>query len=72
VLSDVVMPGGGGPELLRALPPTARVPFLFMSGYTNDALKDADLARVPFLAKPFTERQLARKLGEVLAASQPD
>jgi signal transduction histidine kinase/CheY-like chemotaxis protein len=72
VLSDVVMPGGGGPELLRALPPTARVPFLFMSGYTNDALKDADLARVPFLAKPFTERQLARKLGEVLAASQSD
>ena len=69
VLSDVVMPGGGGPELLRALPPGNGARVLFMSGYTNDLLKDADLACVPFITKPFTERELARKLAEVLAGS---
>jgi signal transduction histidine kinase/CheY-like chemotaxis protein len=71
ILSDVVMPGGGGPELLRALPAEHDVRVMFMSGYTNDALKDPELARVPFLPKPFTERELARKLGEVLAGVAP-
>jgi two-component SAPR family response regulator len=44
---------------------------MFMSGYTNDALKDAELACVPFIPKPFTERELARKLAEVLAGVAP-
>ena len=61
------MPGGGGPELLRALPPGNGARVLFMSGYTNDLLKDPDLEHVPFITKPFTERELARKLAEVLA-----
>jgi signal transduction histidine kinase/ActR/RegA family two-component response regulator len=71
ILSDVVMPGGGGPELLRALPANHAVRVMFMSGYTNDALKDAELACVPFIPKPFTERELARKLAEVLAGVAP-
>jgi signal transduction histidine kinase/ActR/RegA family two-component response regulator len=68
ILSDVVMPGGGGPELVRALPAQARARVLFMSGYPNDALDAPDLQRVPFLAKPFTERELAAKLAEILWA----
>jgi signal transduction histidine kinase/CheY-like chemotaxis protein len=67
ILSDVVMPGGGGPELVRALPPEGAARVLFMSGYTNDALQAPELAGVPFIAKPFTQRELARKLEEVLA-----
>jgi signal transduction histidine kinase/CheY-like chemotaxis protein len=73
ILSDIVMPGGGGPELLRALPPGHAARVLFMSGYTNDALNAPDLARVPFLAKPFTQRELACKLADVLGVSaDPD
>jgi signal transduction histidine kinase len=68
ILSDVVMPGGGGPELVRALPSGHAARVIFMSGYANDAFKDAALAHVPFLAKPFTQKDLARKLEEVLAA----
>jgi signal transduction histidine kinase/CheY-like chemotaxis protein len=71
ILSDVVMPGGGGPELLRLLPADSGARVLFMSGYTNDALKDPELARVPFIPKPFTERDLARKLDEVFAGVAP-
>jgi signal transduction histidine kinase/ActR/RegA family two-component response regulator len=71
ILSDVVMPGGGGPELLRELPSARDVRVMFMSGYTNDALKDPELACVPFIPKPFTERELARKLAEVLAGVAP-
>jgi signal transduction histidine kinase/CheY-like chemotaxis protein len=67
ILSDVVMPGGGGPELVRALPAEGAARVLFMSGYTNDALHAPDLAKVPFIAKPFTQRELARKLDEVMA-----
>jgi signal transduction histidine kinase/ActR/RegA family two-component response regulator len=66
ILSDVVMPGGSGPELLRALPPEGAARFMFMSGYTNDALSTPELANVPFISKPFTQRELARKLEEVL------
>ena len=49
ILSDVVMPGGGGPELLRVLPPDSGARVLLMSGYAYDALRDPDLARVPFI-----------------------
>jgi signal transduction histidine kinase/CheY-like chemotaxis protein len=65
ILSDVVMPGGGGPELVRALPAEVRGRVLFMSGYPNDALEAPDLARVPFIAKPFSERELVAKLDEI-------
>ncbi len=68
ILSDVVMPGGGGPELVRALPAGHAARVVFMSGYANDAFKDATLSHVPFLPKPFTQKDLARKLEEVLAS----
>ncbi len=72
ILSDVVMPNGGGPELVRALPAGSGARVLFMSGYTNDALEAPDLARIPFLSKPFTRHELARKLEEVLTAPDLD
>jgi hypothetical protein len=42
-----------------------------MSGYTNDELSGDDLARIPFIAKPFTDKELARKIAEVLDAVAP-
>jgi CheY-like chemotaxis protein len=47
ILSDVVMPSGGGPELVRALPAGHAARVLFMSGYANDAFKDDTLSHVP-------------------------
>ncbi|HVY60816.1 MAG TPA: ATP-binding protein, partial [Planctomycetota bacterium] len=74
LLTDVVMPRMGGPELARAvaaLRPGIRT--IFMSAYTGDAVAD----RAPlepgaaFLQKPFGAKALARKLREVLDAPRP-
>jgi PAS domain S-box-containing protein len=65
VLSDVVMPGCGGPELLRRLrhrAPALRV--LYMSGYTEQsAAIAAGIDRgAPFVQKPFTAAELVRQV----------
>jgi CheY-like chemotaxis protein len=62
VLTDVVMPRMGGPELasrLQAVRPG--LPVLFVSGYTDDArvLHGTDAGPSAFLHKPFTPRALA-------------
>ena len=71
LLTDVVMPGGSGPELYRRLisqRETLRV--LFMSGYAERDLFDrAQIPRAaPFLEKPFTVDALVAKVREVLDA----
>ncbi len=70
VVSDVMMPGMSGPELVRelsAIAPRARA--LLMSGHADAALLDEvpDL-RQAFLPKPYTPERLARKVREVLDA----
>ncbi|MBU8543153.1 MULTISPECIES: hybrid sensor histidine kinase/response regulator [Roseomonadaceae] len=74
VLTDVVMPRLGGPELVRALRarhPTVKV--LFMSGYTDDSVVRHGLmdASVAFIQKPYTPRSLAAKVREVLDTPLP-
>jgi PAS domain S-box-containing protein len=69
VVTDVVMPGCGGPELLRRL--RARAPMLralYMSGYTEQSVArqiglDSGLA---FVRKPFTAAELLRQVREAL------
>jgi PAS domain S-box-containing protein len=72
VVTDVMMPGLTGPELMAAL--RLRMPdlkTLFMSGYTDDAMLREGLmdASVAFIQKPFGPRALAQKVREVLDAS---
>jgi PAS domain S-box-containing protein len=69
VLTDVVMPHLGGPELLRQLQGDCPgVKALFMSGYTDDAVLRHGLleTKASFLQKPYTPMALAHKIREVL------
>jgi signal transduction histidine kinase/ActR/RegA family two-component response regulator len=72
VISDVVMPGLSGPDLvtrIREKRPGIRV--IFISGYTdNVVLRHGILeGEVDFLEKPYTIEGLARKIREVLERS---
>ncbi len=70
VLSDVIMPRMGGPELaarLQTLRPG--LPILFMSGYTDDlTLESSGQGSVPLIVKPFTRDTLAAEVRRVLDA----
>ena len=69
LLTDVVMPGGDGLGLSRAIAaerPETRI--LFMSGHTDEVISHHGLLQrdVHFLQKPFNRDKLARKIREVL------
>ena len=69
ILTDVVMPGGSGPELMSRIGedrPGLKV--LYMSGYTEEAISHRGVLDpgVAFVQKPFTADVLGRKLREVL------
>ena len=71
MLTDVMMPGIGGKELvqrLRVERPAMRV--ILMSGYTDDDLLRRELgdARYVFLQKPFAARQAVAAVRELLDA----
>jgi two-component system, cell cycle sensor histidine kinase and response regulator CckA len=72
IITDVVMPGLSGHELIHQLIPSRpNAKILYLSGYTEDAVltpATPGLARA-FLQKPFTLQTLSRKVREVLAAS---
>jgi PAS domain S-box-containing protein len=67
-VTDLVMPGMGGPELagrLRARWPGMK--FLFMSGYAPQGLPDPDAV---FLQKPFRSVDLVRALGDLTSGEE--
>jgi PAS domain S-box-containing protein len=74
LLSDVVMPGMTGPEMverIRPLRPSIKV--LFMSGYSEQALKrhhDLELAG-GYLQKPFSAEALATRVRKALDPRRP-
>ena len=74
LLTDVVMPGGSGPEVAEALRRRyPGVPTLFMSGFLDDTLDErgAGIPGSHFLQKPFTPQSLAQKVRDVLEAPPP-
>lgn len=67
LVTDVVMPGTDGPTLarrMREIMPGLKI--IFISGYTEDRLKDAMGGQIWFLPKPFSLGQLAAKVKDVL------
>jgi DNA-binding NtrC family response regulator len=73
VLTDVVMPGGGGRELAEKLAvgrPDTRI--LYMSGYADQSVLDHGLldASAAFLQKPFTASTLMSKVRTMLDMHQ--
>jgi len=69
LITDVVMPEIDGPALVeefRAARPGLKV--IFISGYAESSFRNsADGASLHFLAKPFSLKQLAAKVKDVLA-----
>ncbi len=75
LLTDVVMPGNGGPEManrLRVIQPTLRV--LYMSGYADDdvLLQGIEGQTVAFLAKPFANHELLHAVRQALDRTTSD
>ncbi|HEX3972454.1 MAG TPA: ATP-binding protein [Stellaceae bacterium] len=72
VITDVVMPKMDGPTLIkqvRELYPDRALKVIFMSGYTEDSFRErlGDDVDIHFLPKPFSLKQLAGKVKEVMA-----
>jgi PAS domain S-box-containing protein len=69
VLSDVVMPGTSGPDVVELLKKRdSKLKSLFMSGYSDHAVlaNGALQAGVNFIQKPFVPQVLAKRVREVL------
>ncbi len=69
VLSDVVMPGKNGREVLdeiRKIKPGVKV--MFISGYTADIMHDKGICEegTEFITKPFKKNDLLRKVRKIL------
>lgn len=67
LITDVMMPNMDGPTLaqrLRQLSPELKI--IFISGYSEDKLKEHMGEGISFLPKPFTLKQLAAKVKEAL------
>ena len=69
VVSDVVMPNESGPEVwVRARLHDPTVPFLFLTGYADEALSRHRVPADRVLSKPVTGEELYAKLSSLLGA----
>ena len=69
LLTDVVMPGMTGVELARQVRTSwPETPILYMSGYTNRALRESD-PDADLLRKPFTVSELLQRVRAALRCS---
>jgi two-component system cell cycle sensor histidine kinase/response regulator CckA len=67
IITDVVMPGLSGHELVQQLlPARPTIKVLYLSGYAQEAFATPSAAPKTFLQKPFTLQSLSRKVREIL------
>lgn len=72
IISDVIMPGMTGPDMVvKILESYPDIKVIFISGYAEDAFVNSfggDEQEFNFLPKPFTLKQLASKVKDVLGS----
>ena len=68
LLTDVIMPKMGGPELAAKIASRKEMAAIFMSGYTDDAIVNHGFlqADTAFIQKPFSLSALGNKVRQVL------
>jgi len=67
LITDVIMPQMSGPDLARTLRAARDIPVLYMSGYTDDKLRDMSVAEeVALIRKPFYIDDLVHRINEIL------
>ena len=67
LITDVIMPNMDGPTLAKNMrDKNPELKIIFISGYTEEKLKDHMGDNIWFLPKPFTLKQLAAKVKEAL------
>jgi two-component system, cell cycle sensor histidine kinase and response regulator CckA len=73
VLTDIKMPGMSGRELGRQVEQRwPGKPILYMSGFASEVFQGGLLEPgAPFLAKPFTQEDLASKVRTILEGASP-
>ncbi len=70
IISDVLMPGMTGPEMIRQLPRAhAGIPVLFVTGYAGDISDSAQFEGHPVLRKPYTLMGLSTAIANRLNGS---
>jgi len=70
IITDVIMPGINGPTMIETVAPKfPRVKVIFISGYAEDVFVQnyGSEREFNFLPKPFTLKQLASKVKEVIS-----
>jgi len=74
VITDIVMPGQSGIQLAQWLNEwQARLPILFITGYSRDSEKLAHLPATSAVChKPFLRETLLQKVSEALASRELD
>ena len=71
IISDVLMPGQTGPEMIAALGPLyPHIAVLFVTGFAGEA-NEAQFGGHHVLRKPFTIAALERGLTDAMAAERP-
>jgi DNA-binding response OmpR family regulator len=68
VVLDVMLPGGSGLKLVKALRESSKVPLLLLSavGETVDRIIGLQIGADDYLAKPFEPRELAARIHAIL------
>lgn len=67
LITDVIMPNMDGPTLAKHMRETSpKLKIIFISGYTEEKLKDYMGENIWFLPKPFSLKELASKVKSVL------
>jgi two-component system cell cycle sensor histidine kinase/response regulator CckA len=70
IISDIIMPGVNGADMIKEVHNLySEIRVIFISGYTEHALMEGIVnnQKIHFMAKPFSLKQLATKVKEVLS-----